>query len=81
MEKDINLAVEDFKQNLTSTINSCGLPISVIYYVVTDLYKEIDAQYYNYIERARAALLSQAEAAAPAPQQQEEKEEEIGEED
>jgi hypothetical protein len=68
MEQDINLIIEDFKGSLMSTINNCGLPISVIYYVMTDLYKEVDTQYYNYINQARAAASRQVEEAAPAPQ-------------
>lgn len=76
MEQDINLIIEDFKGNLMSTINNCGLPISVIYYVMTDLYKEIDAQYFNYITQARAAASRQVEEAAPAPQPEIEEEKE-----
>lgn len=76
MEQDINLIIEDFKGSLMSTVNNCGLPISVIYYVMTDLYKEIDAQYFNYINQARAALSQQAEEPAPAPQPEIEEEKE-----
>lgn len=63
MEQDINLVIEDFKNTLTSTINNSGLPISVVYYIITDLYKELDNQYYQYIRQARQAL--QEPAAAP----------------
>ena len=59
-----------------STINNCGLPISVIYYVMTDLYKEIDAQYFNYINQARAAASRQVEETVPAPQPEIEEEKE-----
>ena len=69
MDKDINLVIEDFKGSLMNTINNSGLPISVVYYIMTDLYKEVDTQYYNYINQARqqlAAAAQQQVEAAPA---------------
>lgn len=68
MEQDINLVIEDFKNTLTSTINNSGLPISVVYYIITDLYKELDNQYYQYIRQARQAAAAPQES-VPAPEE------------
>ena len=69
MDKDINLVIEDFKNGLTSTINNSGLPISVVYYIVTDLYKELDQQYYQYIRQARQEAAAASEVLVPAPEE------------
>ena len=77
MEQDINLVIEDFKNTLTSTINNSGLPISVVYYIITDLYKELDNQYYQYIRQARQAVAAAPQEPISAPEEMSEIEPEI----
>jgi hypothetical protein len=64
MDKDINLVVEEFRQNLVATVNNSGLPASIIYYVLTDVYNEINSQYKAYLRDAQQKLMmEQAESA------------------
>lgn len=60
MEKNINLIIEDIKSQIINTINSSGLPISVIYYLMSDIYKKLDVEYKSYIEQARLEEKRQA---------------------
>ena len=60
MEKNINLIIEDIKSQIINTINSSGLPISVIYYLMSDVYKRLDIEYKSYIEQAKLEEKRQA---------------------
>lgn len=60
MEKNINLIIEDIKSQIINTINSSGLPISVIYYLMSDIYKKLDVEYKTYIEQAKLEEKRQA---------------------
>lgn len=60
MEKNINLIIEDIKSQIINTINSSGLPISVIYYLMSDIYKRLDVEYKSYIEQAKLEEKRQA---------------------
>ena len=60
MEKNINLIIEDIKSQIINTINSSGLPISVIYYLMSDVYKRLDVEYKSYIEQAKLEEKRQA---------------------
>ena len=60
MEKNINLIIEDIKFQIINTINSSGLPISVIYYLMSDIYKKLDVEYKSYIEQAKLEEKRQA---------------------
>lgn len=73
MDKDINLVVEEFRQNLVATVNNSGLPASIIYYVLTDVYNEINSQYKAYLRDAQQKLMmEQAESAIPQDNKDEE---------
>lgn len=60
MEKNINLIIEDIKSQIINTINSSGLPISVIYYLMSDIYKKLEVEYKSYIEQAKLEEKRQA---------------------
>lgn len=60
MEKNINLIIEDIKSQIINTINSSGLPISVIYYLMSDVYKKLEVEYKSYIEQAKLEEKRQA---------------------
>ena len=73
MDKDINLVVEEFRQSLVATVNNSGLPASVIYYVLTDVYNEINSQYKAYLRDTQQKLMmEQAESATPQDNKDEE---------
>lgn len=73
MEKDINLIVEEFRQNLVATVNNSGLPASMIYYVLTDVYNEINTQYKAYLREAQQKLMTeQTQNASPQDNKDEE---------
>ena len=60
MEKNINLIIEDIKFQIINTINNSGLPISIIYYLMSDIYKKLEVEYKSYIEQAKLEEKRQA---------------------
>ena len=75
MQEDINLIIEEFKNNIINTINGSQLPPAIVYYIFKDINKDVEASYRNYIQQAQqrqAAAASQQEAAAPADEEIEE---------
>ena len=60
MEKNINLIIEDIKSQIINTINNSGLPISIIYYLMSDVYRKLDVEYKSYIEQAKLEEKRQA---------------------
>ena len=54
--QDINVYIEDFKQDIIDKINTSGLPASVIYYVMKDIYSKIESEYTSYIRQSRQQL-------------------------
>lgn len=75
MQEDINLIIEDFKNNIINTINGSQLPPAIVYYIFKDINKDVEASYRNYIQQAQqrqAAAASQQEAAVPADEEKEE---------
>ena len=46
--EDINLRSEILKQNLVQQLQEAKLPIVIIKYIMTDLTKQINDQYYAY---------------------------------
>lgn len=61
MQQDVNLVMDDFKNELVNLVNNSGLPIGVLYYIIGDLYKTLDSEYYNYINQARKKIMLQSE--------------------
>lgn len=49
-EKTINLQIVEFRQQLNQAINSCYLDAGIVYYVVKDIFYEIEKQYNNIIK-------------------------------
>ncbi len=50
--KNFNLKCEQFKRLLENTINNSGLPIAIVYYIWKYLDKNIQYQYYGYLNQA-----------------------------
>lgn len=53
MEDSINIKTEEFKQNLYNLINQSNLPISNVYYVMKDVFKELEGIYLNTLQQER----------------------------
>lgn len=47
MEQNINILAENFKQNLINLIQQSNLPIVLIKYIIQDLNRTIEQQYYG----------------------------------
>ena len=56
MEQNINLMIEDFKDNLVNTINNAGFPPSIVYYIPKDVYSNVESSYFNYLNQQRRQL-------------------------
>lgn len=56
MEQNINLMIEDFKDNLINTINNAGFPPSIVYYILKDVYSNVESSYFNYLNQQRRQL-------------------------
>ena len=75
MQEDINLVIEEFKNNIINTINGSQLPPAVVYYIFKDINKDVEASYSNYIQQAQqrqAAAALQQKATAPEDEEIEE---------
>ena len=68
MQRDINLIIEETKQNIIRSLNESGLPVSVMYYIMRDIMTETSEEYQRYINRAYAKEREQQEQAALAAQ-------------
>lgn len=66
--------MEEFRAQLLETIGESNLPIDAIYYVLKDVYKEVEEQYLPIREQffaARAAMQQNKEAEVEKPQPEE----------
>ena len=66
MQKNVDIAIEDLKQNIVSEFEKSGLPISVVYYVMKTIFQDLEADYSRYIDQERFKQLQQAAAEAEA---------------
>ena len=70
MEKNINIIIEDLKQQLVKDINDSNLPIGVINLIVNDLQWKVEKTYYAQLNSSVVKEFQQEDQAT------EEKEEE-----
>ena len=61
MNQTINLATEQFKQDLYFLINNCQLPISNAYFVFQIIFKELEDAYNQTLEEEQKLQLEQLE--------------------
>ena len=47
---NINLTLEQFKQNLIDIINNCNLPMGVAYLVIKDIYISLEKEYFKILQ-------------------------------
>lgn len=75
MEKSVNIRVEDFKREAVDLINKAGLPVSIVYMIMKELYTEVAQQYEETLQREYAEMQAsmtepaQEVIAEPAPEQ------------
>ena len=50
---NFNLKCDDFKQEIIKKINNSQLPITIIYYIIKDLFNQIEKQYYGTINELK----------------------------
>ena len=46
MEKNINIVISQFDENIKTLIQSSNLPVGVVYYILKNLTQQIEMQYY-----------------------------------
>ncbi len=56
MEQNINLMIEDFKDNLINTINNAGFPPSIVYYILKDVYSNVESSYFSYLRQQKRQI-------------------------
>ena len=44
-EKTTNLQIVEFRQRINQLINSCGLDAGIVYYIMKDIFNEVEKQY------------------------------------
>ena len=71
MQKDISLSIEDYKNNVVDAVNSSEFPPAIIYYIIKDIFQNVEQNYLSYIQQAKREENKMLEQ-----QQQEEQEEE-----
>lgn len=45
MNKTTNLQIVEFRQQINQVINSCGLDAGIVYYIMKDIFNEVEKQY------------------------------------
>lgn len=50
MNNNFNLKTEQFKSSIITSINNSNLPIGTIYYVIKDLYKDLEIEYLKILQ-------------------------------
>ena len=55
MDNNINLVIEDFKNSIVENINNCGLPPAMVFYVMKDVYRDVEDGYKRYLDQAKEA--------------------------
>lgn len=53
IEKGINLATQEFKENLVELVNTCNLPANLIKYILIDILNQIKTLEVNAIQIER----------------------------
>lgn len=53
IDKCLDLKIVDFRQQINQLISSCGLDAGIVYYIMKDVFYEIEKQYYKIIQDER----------------------------
>lgn len=78
MEQNFDVLIQRLRTELLSLINNAGrsIPPSMIYYVVKDVYQEVDTTYMAYLKDLQQKLAAAAEEEVKAQEEVNESEEE-----
>lgn len=65
LEQDVDILAQSFKDNLISMINNAGMtmPPSMVYYVVKDVFQNVETSYAAYTNELRQKMAAAAESA------------------
>lgn len=72
MENNFNLKIDVFRQQLLQIISNSNLPVSVVVYIIKDIYNEINDLY-------KQAVMNEYEESVAAQKEQEEQDNAIKE--
>lgn len=53
MDKDFNLVCDDLKIKLTNLINESELPVAAIYYILKDIFHNVENFYIGYLNEKK----------------------------
>lgn len=59
----INTRINFFKKNIANVISNSQLPVGVLYYVLKDVFKEIETLYENTLQKEADEIRKEAEKA------------------
>lgn len=57
-----NTYLNDFKTDMVNMINSSGLPVGVVYYIVKDLFSDIQLAYENTLKKEKEEIIAEEKA-------------------
>lgn len=77
MNQDVNITIEQFKQNIIEECQSSQLPISIVYYILKDVFNTVESDYYTYLNDATKKQRAEAEALAESAVVETDKVEEV----
>ena len=69
MEQNVNLLVEQFRQELLDKIQRAPFPPAVSYYITKDVFRDIENQYFGYLESIKREIQMQNIEAAAATEE------------
>ena len=53
MSENFNLQCDDLKNNIINILNQSGFPIVIIYYIIKDIYHDVENNYIGYLNTIR----------------------------
>lgn len=77
MNQDVNITIEQFKQSIIEECQSSQLPISIVYYILKDVFNTVESDYYTYLNDAAKKQRAEAEALAESAVVETDKVEEV----
>ena len=51
IEKCLDLKIIDFRQQMNNVISSCGLDAGIVYYIMKDIFYEVEKQYKDIVQK------------------------------
>lgn len=70
MSENFNLQCDDLKNNIINILNQSGFPIVIIYYIIKDIYHDVENNYIGYLNTIRMKEAKQVQKKIDNIQQQ-----------